>query len=522
MRIKIISFKHLTKSGFSLLLVMPTAIVLFSTAYTAENTEITEQNNKATEMHITYIYDKNGNTIAMDETKNNQVPRIYEYGYNGLNQMVGFTNVQNNEYYGYDYYPDGRRSAKYTSSQTGTENIAFLYGHKGNLLNEEYSQNSQLKKRSSYFAGIRFVDDLINSNDSIFQLPLADRHNHPATISFNQGQSHIQSYHLTDYGQLSQANNSETNQVTQTSIDFSLNSKVYGSGYYDPESKLQYMGARYYSADSHRFMAQDSYNLLNRYNYANANPVMNYDPDGHKSVGSWIKGAANSAWKTINSKEGIYTMNSVGAGLSLLSAPFTGASSLLMVGALTGTFAGGAGIGAQLASDYSNNRKLQNALNITATTLGIVDIGIGVTTSISTIYNASKEEKIITKSTDIAGKPETATETAPNKYIIEENGHKFDPDKISQVHVTKNQKDILEVIYDNEVYFAVDFNSVDLTKNPQVEVEFFGDIDKSKALYEGLRKNHSDYDDLPPLYGTPSLKRRRFQTTSSIITLKPV
>ena len=265
-----------------------------------------------------YKYNENGNTIAVDEIKNNQATRIYEYDYNGLNQMVGFTNVQNNEYYGYDYYPNGKRSSKYTSSQTGTESIEFLYGHNGNLLNAEYSQNSQLQKRSSYFAGIRFVDDLINSNDSIFQLPLADRHNHPATISFSQGQSQIQSYHLTDYGQLSQSNtNNNTNGNVSNNgplIDFSLNPKVYGSGYYDPESKLQYMGARYYSADSHRFMAQDSYNLLNRYNYANANPVMNYDPDGHKSMGDFLKDSSYY-FLPANKNEKIFKSVAVGIGL---------------------------------------------------------------------------------------------------------------------------------------------------------------------------------------------------------------
>ena len=238
-------------------------------------------------------YDYNGNTIAIDEIKDNQVTRIYEYGYNGLNQMVGFTNIQKDQTYKYTYYPDGRRSTKYTSNKTSSESIKFLYGHKGNLLNAEYSHNNQLQKRSSYFAGIRFVDNLINSNDSIFQLPLADRHNHPATISFRQEQSQIKSYHLTDYGQLSQSNthNNTNGNVSNNGslIDFSLNPKVYGSGYYDPESKLQYMGARYYSADSHRFMAQDSYNLLNRYNYANANPVMNYDPSGHKSIANIFK-----------------------------------------------------------------------------------------------------------------------------------------------------------------------------------------------------------------------------------------
>ena len=235
-----------------------------------------------------FSYDANGNTINVHMIKDDQVTHIYEYDYNGLNQMVSFNDIQKAQTYDYRYYPDGKRSTKYTSNKTSSESIKFLYGHKGNLLNAEYSHNNQLQKRSSYFAGIRFVDNLINSNDSIFQLPLADRHNHPATISFRQEQSQIKSYHLTDYGQLSQSNthNNTNGNVSNNGplIDFSLNPKVYGSGYYDPESKLQYMGARYYSADSHRFMAQDSYNLLNRYNYANANPVINYDPDGHMSL----------------------------------------------------------------------------------------------------------------------------------------------------------------------------------------------------------------------------------------------
>ena len=227
--------------------------------------------------------------------------------------MIGFTDVQKHQGYVYTYYPDGRRSSKSITSELKsetsqstkikTESIGFLYGHQGNLLNEEYSQDSQLQKRSSYFAGLRFIDDLINKNDSVFQFPLADQHNHPATVSFSQGQSKIESYHLTDYGQLEQANlnasniegtESQTEKAHSTEpdnqnlINFMINPKVYGSGYYDPESNLQYMGARYYSAETQRFMAQDSYNLLNRYNYANGNPVMNYDPDGHSAVGSIV------------------------------------------------------------------------------------------------------------------------------------------------------------------------------------------------------------------------------------------
>ena len=347
-----------------------------------QRTETTEENGQTTQVQFDYIYDENGNTIAVDEIKNNQATRIYEYDYNGLNQMVGFTNVQNNEYYGYDYYPNGKRSSKYTSSQTGTESIEFLYGHNGNLLNAEYSQNSQLQKRSSYFAGIRFVDDLINSNDSIFQLPLADRHNHPATISFSQGQSQIQSYHLTDYGQLSQSNtNNNTNGNVSNNgplIDFSLNPKVYGSGYYDPESKLQYMGARYYSADSHRFMAQDSYNLLNRYNYANANPVMNYDPSGHSAVGDFAKGIANGfiphgakGWGALGASV-VADVAITGALLASAAAP--GIGTMTLIGALSGgaSNAFGVAVGNVISGDQQNAYDLASQAVLGAAIGGLV------------------------------------------------------------------------------------------------------------------------------------------------------
>ena len=365
-----------------------------------QRTELTNNNGQTTQIEYDYIYDENGNTIAVDEIKDKQNIRIYEYEYNNLNQMVGFKDLQNNQSYVYTYYPDGKRSAKTTVANGIQENIDFLYGHSGNILNEEYSQNSQLQKRSSYFSGLRFIDDLINKNDSILQFPLADRHNHPSTITFKQGQSEIQSYHLTDYGKLEQSNtqdDSTTQTNTQKDIDFELNPKIYGSGYYDPESNLQYMGARYYSADTHRFMAQDSYNLLNRYNYANANPVMNYDPDGHKSVGSWIKGAAKSAWKAMNTREFNYAANSADIAFGVLSiiglayAPTSGGLSLLaFAGESMGIMGGMLGLSAQIAKDAGlNNEKLNDA----STALGIGSLGINAISGITGSFAAVKGQK---------------------------------------------------------------------------------------------------------------------------------
>ncbi|GLC30966.1 peptidoglycan-binding protein [Clostridium omnivorum] len=60
---------------------------------------------------------------------------------------------------------------------------------------------------------------------------------------------------------------------------------------YNNISGLQYLRARYYEADTGRFLTRDSYLgslteplSLNRYAYTNNNPVMNIDPSGHRRL----------------------------------------------------------------------------------------------------------------------------------------------------------------------------------------------------------------------------------------------
>jgi len=49
----------------------------------------------------------------------------------------------------------------------------------------------------------------------------------------------------------------------------------------DNNTKLQYLRARFYNPEIKRFINQDNYNLLNKFNYVNENPVMRTDPGGH-------------------------------------------------------------------------------------------------------------------------------------------------------------------------------------------------------------------------------------------------
>ncbi|WP_191092781.1 RHS repeat-associated core domain-containing protein [Cysteiniphilum sp. JM-1] len=66
---------------------------------------------------------------------------------------------------------------------------------------------------------------------------------------------------------------------TNVATNFSYNGE-----YQDPNSDLVYLRARDYDANTQRFIAQDSANVWNKYNFADSNPIMNIDPSGHISL----------------------------------------------------------------------------------------------------------------------------------------------------------------------------------------------------------------------------------------------
>ena len=193
---------------------------------------------------------------------------------------------------------------------------------------------------------------------SILQTASSVNHSTPKTMIQSSESTRIQSFNINPYGELDDINTTKKSEARI--MNFDQNPFVYGSGYYDTESNLQYMGARYYSADIGRFMAQDSYDLINRYNYANANPIMNIDPDGH--MAAWVN----------------YTLNSVGVFFGVLGALFTGGSSIGVATGLSGALSGLAGIGSEvLANNYTNQSKLLNAISFGAGIGSIVIDSIG-------------------------------------------------------------------------------------------------------------------------------------------------
>ncbi|WP_119343110.1 RHS repeat domain-containing protein [Facilibium subflavum] len=278
-----------------------------------------------------YHYDNNGNLVEADKGKSVQ----YQYNYNSLNQLVTVTDALNNKTYTYQYYADGRRAAKV--DKTANQSIDFYYGQNGKLLNEALTIDQAQTKISSYFAGSRFIKDLQNTNNSQLTESLAVRHNHPASIALKNSVSQIKSYHIDDYGNLTNSNNN-TQSNNDNGFDFDQNPYIFGAGYHDSETGLNYQGARYYNPNAQRFVAQDSYDLLNRYNYANGNPVMSYDPSGHYSIKDFGHDVKKYTW-------GESTGQHVGFVLSLALAPVGGVGYGVVGGAMIGGIATAASVG---------------------------------------------------------------------------------------------------------------------------------------------------------------------------------
>ena len=71
------------------------------------------------------------------------------------------------------------------------------------------------------------------------------------------------------------------NSNTNSQLSIATNPFAYDGYYYDQESGLYYLNARYYSPTLMQFISMDTYDLANRYAYCDGNPIGNEDPTGH-------------------------------------------------------------------------------------------------------------------------------------------------------------------------------------------------------------------------------------------------
>ena len=128
---------------------------------------------------------------------------------------------------------------------------------------------------------------VIDSSNNTKQAGLLVGHERVATITNNHS-----GYNLGD-GRNTQAMYFPKQPVqTQDYLAYghSLSAKnrfTYDGEYQDPSTQLVYLRARNYQPELQRFISMDSYNVWNKYSFANANPISNSDPSGH--LAKWAK-----------------------------------------------------------------------------------------------------------------------------------------------------------------------------------------------------------------------------------------
>lgn len=219
-----------------------------------DNNQLTAVNGQA------YQYDPNGNRIQ-------DAQFIYEYDEFDKLQTVKNLSGQLVAFYTYD--EAGRRVSKTVNDKktmyhyNQNNQVSFETDSAGEIL-AEYSYDQKgfprtfTKDEQTYFYVLNGHRDVIGLTDS-------------------SGQT-VASYTYDAWGNI----------LTQSGPLSEENPYRYAGYRYDNETSLYYLLARYYNAEEGVFLSIDPLagdlsqpQTQNGYNYANNNPVMLYDPDGH-------------------------------------------------------------------------------------------------------------------------------------------------------------------------------------------------------------------------------------------------
>ena len=237
-------------------------------------------NNAPIKETTEYSYDDNGNVFSEKVKAAQNSVHETTYTYNAKNQLTAIENDAGR--CNYAYFPTGQRASKQHNYQA----ILFYYDVNGELNTSDLvgtKDGIEILKQDSFINEYRYIQDLIEKTD---ELQVGHMRLNMSTCTTNataDDQVNYQELSISDYGLVIHEDSSS---VGKDTLDFMQYPYLYGAGYFDSESALQYMQARYYSPLLNRFLAQDNADygeLPNRYIYALSNPVMNYDLDGHIS-----------------------------------------------------------------------------------------------------------------------------------------------------------------------------------------------------------------------------------------------
>ena len=228
-----------------------------------------------------YTYDANGNQIkktAEGKTETNT--------YDGLNQLIGFTDGETTA--SYKYNASGLRYEKTVDGQT----INHVWeGNKQIVADVIYNQ---FYEADCYIRGTNLVAKYNYWNGKKTEYTYYTQNAHGDVVNLTDKDGKVtKSYKYDAFG------------VEKNIYENDTNAFRYCGEYYDKETATVYLRARNYNPSTGRFTQRDSYAgrrtdplSLNLYTYCANNPVYFFDPSGYSygTLPDGTKMSINSAW----------------------------------------------------------------------------------------------------------------------------------------------------------------------------------------------------------------------------------
>ncbi|NOU79772.1 RHS repeat protein [Paenibacillus sp. LMG 31459] len=220
---------------------------------------------------VQYTYDLRGNRQTLTDTSTLGLSiSDSSYTYNLLNMLTTVTN--NNSTVSFSYLPNNLRYQKSKDSVV----TKYNYNGAGQVVSETRSDG----QKASYIRGDRLLvkKDYTVANSIKDYYYLYNGHGDVVQIVDTAGKI-VNSYSYDVWGNIS----NQTEEIA--------NSFKYAGEIYDSETGLYYLRSRYYDPSIGRFINEDTYEgqidnplSLNIYTYVNNNPLKYIDPSGHAPI----------------------------------------------------------------------------------------------------------------------------------------------------------------------------------------------------------------------------------------------
>ena len=214
----------------------------------------------------TYTYDKNGSQLTKTTSEKTETNT-----YNAVNQLVGFTDGETTASYAYN--ASGLRYEKTVNGET----VHHVWDGNQQIIADVVE--SQFYEANCYIRGTNLVATYHYQNGAKSDYTYYVQNAHGDVVNLTDADGAVtKTYHYDAFGV----------ELDPTTGD--VNVFRYCGEYFDTETGTVYLRARYYQAAIGRFTQRDSVAgklidplSLNLYTYAHNNPILHFDPSGHRA-----------------------------------------------------------------------------------------------------------------------------------------------------------------------------------------------------------------------------------------------